>query len=1640
MSDQSQQKGQLSPFLSQWADPKFQAMSWDEQKYARAKLYDSLMQKDPKWAATPAGVQIQAFNAIRDAYPPSFTDQKYDILRQNLEDPAADIAQGHPQRPALRFIYSTGVQMGMTGLLTRGIVNASKAISDTLYGSADRVNKFFGGYTTAPQGNNQIDESALLQRAIGGNKDGVKLAQYLQQKYEKPLSPLIPLIGGQTPTQLLGSALGYGTDLLATAGIAPATAGVRAAAPMVKMGLQAALTGTKGLGRGLAAEVTNIANPAKAPVEGATDTSHGVAETIKSVGTLWGLWAAQGMAFDMLGASFLTGAKQVGVSLLKATFGRGTAALPKAEAFAKTSTGEYTARAQALQRQFKQGVSSPVALDQLGPVMRDWEVGRREALQYSVDNPNAIKDNPVAAMRVGAQLMIDNRNSPIGISTVEDGPGTYRVRQSLEKGGKVLGEHLSLNETESVLYPEWERELDFARGKHDTWSGIWEETKSNAAKEQVKSYELRMNALNDSHPHFRSMRDSLAIVRGLQDRIAPEGAAKVPSEGAMLTYGEVGQIESGGMKSAKLKASLDPSQMNAIAKRGSLVPTDKPTRFSTVSGGDYNAAIIYSNPSPESVYQASLLKAGEYAKNGANAPIEDLAHWELRDKGFDAIEHGNGDVTSLYPRDQIKHVSDAVNKRSREYAAPPAAPKEEIGAPSTTEYSTAYKAPDMLGSERAKADWLMESVYKEGGSIIQKTLTGDYSLQMKGMPPVEGDLARVTDEFLARTTTPSHLRASLEAEGMRLSYDNKSYRIFDDTGHVIGVGDSPYSAMRASGYRPRLIDGRFGPQGLEVMPDGTPFAHTGGIASGSLADVYKFANRFMDVAAEEGKKPISATKDGKLSQGHDGAYSVEIPAWGIREKFGNAADAKEYLGGKYREYGNVQRLANERGFTFSYDAQHGFTLTGTEGTYSCKTMDEVGKVLSKVSDPAWAPGGKYETGFTIKESADATKMPADTEPSYRNTGKDFFDRSRLGQRIASSRAWWSEHFGQNRGTFDQFDRMYKLKGLQKTFTDVQAGERTYNQQHYVDARMAESVMKKYPRLNGEDWVVVKKMQDAVDPDARNNVLNDFGYNIKSPKRFQILDAANDMASLYDTVHNRTGQDPAIMLKDFSPRNVEFKHRNPVRYQDMEMAGPAGMHQLAEATHGGRVPDNMRFMSLNERVAEVDSSAKDENAITAFIRYSELANRWAYMVEPMKAFVKRVYSDDVLKIKDPRIVNTASRYMEEALHSGNSDALDLMRLEGKVGGQVAKSPAASLLKTLTGIGVYGFKRSVGLHIQGGNYALGSGFLGTEAMNNGFRILNEGGQAGLKELFEKGVFSGRRPIFEGFGDTSMGTSLVGRTATRLAQGGTFWIQNDHIMGKGAVYNAASWLFDRHVKPWFDGGQVGDFGRIFNKIKGFRLDEGAADQMEGFLKQGNYPAALHSYAMNMTDQITYQWRPEDQGMALSKGQVAKMWGQVMISPTSYAQALDRLASRGTAADRTKALVTYGKNTALLYGASRLAGLSGSNALPWKVINLRGGPLWQDIVGLTQQPDKKRLDFALKALENMAPVSFVVQAISIVKQFMSDNPWGGFLSMISGSSTPNMRMQSQKALESVPPISWIKQGARTLGNTFSFLNPPRQ
>ncbi len=1602
----SDPKQQLDPFQQQLLDPKFQELSYDEQMRSRMSLFMSKAETSPAWQVADDKARLDTLKNVADSYPPAFSNPSYDVLRKELE-----------ASPAQRFAYSHEVQEGQTSLLVRGTANVMKGITHTIGGFADRVGQFFGG---KPQAG--IDP---IMGALTGDKDALKLAQYLRRRYEKTVN--IPLIGGGTPSQITGSLLGVGTDFAAMRGPAGAVddlveGALKASVPVLKTGIQmaarAGATGTLGVARGFGA--AGMGN-----MEGAIDLTHGIKATAISTGEVFGQWAAQDFVFGLLGRGVGYGLRQTWRAVGKALIGKGTAVLPRAEAFGEVSEGAKTPGAEDIQKRFETGNVAPVSEEQLGPAARDHAQSFREAMDYAKQDPDALLKNPVAATRVGAQIMQQGKNTPFGVAIVPDSAEatnpTWRIRQGPGKGGKVLGEHLSFNEVEMILHDAWKDEKAETQTRYEEWNKRYEQFHTDNDKQIVQSAQLHLEGLNDFHPHLREISDSLDHITQNMDRFAPEGAARKPSEGSMLTYGEVGQLQNLGLKAAKVQIALDPKTLPAISDRGTLVDTHNPTKLETVSGGNFNATVIYSHGAPEPVWQAALSRADEYLKSGTTgATREQLAFWQLRDMGYDAIEHSDGGVTALYPKQQIKHVSDLVNKSSREYIMEPERPIAPATSAAPSEHPTTYRAPVGL-SQWDQFGWLIEAASREGGTQVGKLPSGEYGLVMKGYPPVQGDLGLVVDTFLGRNTTPAHLRASLEDEGMHLRVDKGQYTIIGTDGKPLGNGPTAYDAMLAAKYRPSRIDGRFGPRNVEILPDGSPFEYTAQGVRGTLRDVYQYVNSFMDVAEEEGKRTISTNEVGKLSQGHDGGYTVEIPGWGIHERFESGAEAREYLDGRYKEYDNVQRLANERGFLFTYDAKRGYTLTDVTGTYAIHNIDEAGRILSQKPDPRWGPGGQYEAGVKLKDSAAGVKLPVDTDPAY---AARFPDRSSLGQALSRAKSQIANLFGPTRAYFSRQAREFGHREVAEAFNKLADSIKSRANQDILDVAKIHSLESLY-RFSDEEARLALRVSEAYGEEARTRVFEDHGIPEGSPLRPKILDAARRLdAEFYTPMFQRTGQDAAKMLKDFAPKVRETKVRDPQAYQEMELSGPGGMRKLITNAFGGRVPDDMNFASLHERVADFDATLKEENIFHRAIRYALQANKWFYTGENMANFWKTLHAEGI-----PEEVRLrGQQYIDQVMTGNRSDALKIYQAISRQGKTAPGGvDAISVAKTLTGLGAYGFRPGVAQHVVQSSYLVASGLIGTEAINHGFEVMNKGGAGHLAELFRKGVFTGNSPILKGVGDTSFGANFI----DRLMKSGVFFTQNAHVLSKAAVYDGASWLFDRMIKPWVDGGKIAGWELKSHQIRGYLLDTGARDQMEAFLKQGNYEAAKHVYAQNMTDIATYNWRPEDQGQALNRtGILSRIYGQLMIAPTQFASALARIAGEGSFTDRLTNLATYGKNTAAFYAANKSLGMSGSNLLPWKTISLNGGPLFQYLAQMTsERPGQREMDAVMRFLDSMPPVSWVKQGQTVVKELQAEHPWAAFLTLMGESVTPELRVSGVKG-----PFemfgNWLGRNARAVGS----------
>ena len=137
--------------------------------------------------------------------------------------------------------------------------------------------------------------------------------------------------------------------------------------------------------------------------------------------------------------------------------------------------------------------------------------------------------------------------------------------------------------------------------------------------------------------------------------------------------------------------------------------------------------------------------------------------------------------------------------------------------------------------------------------------------------------------------------------------------------------------------------------------------------------------------------------------------------------------------------------------------------------------------------------------------------------------------------------------------FSGAEKTYGLKGLSKAFADLQDGVKTGANQTFLDIQKVQAIRRMY-NLNGHEEMIVDKVMQALGPDAKEKVLEDFGIAEGDKRRPQIMDAAARLKSeFYDPMYTRTGQDPNAMLVDYASKHHEYKQRNPYQYQDMEFS-------------------------------------------------------------------------------------------------------------------------------------------------------------------------------------------------------------------------------------------------------------------------------------------------------------------------------------------------------------------------------------------------------------------------------------------------------------------------------------------------------
>lgn len=665
----------------------------DNEKFLSASYADQtavrqlFLSKLPEYQALDADTQVKLMNTVASA-PPAYKDKSFLDEQKKLE---ADPMASATLRETMAYSKS------ITGQASNWLAIANSKLPLPW---------------VKPLNN-------LQTKVLQGDPDAKKLSDYLAGKQGvsipmpegvRNLLGKIPVLGVVASPDLvgaLGDLIGVTADIagpnMATGGLAALGRGGTAVASAVKGAL------VKGGAGAMAQAALPLA--AKVATSAATSGAFGVAraalvdpEAVKNaegIAQTFGGWAAADAVFGGLGE---VGALKKAVTRASAVKEAVAGPYPGILRENAGPRAEEMAKAKVL-------ASTDPDFHVQPPAVQDMTLAR--------ENIAAKQGTPDPVARLQQQALVGPlARRGLDTSINANGDGTFRVRELPDAGGEIATvqnpqrgaqpkplDAVTLTEASKEVARRYDtaivssdarlaKETGNLAAKRDLVDRLLPERKVLPLQEPPRSaeaspaYTAAYRAMLEAKKSYASaLIDRKALddyastdvagirsnINGIRETLSAGAEDVVPmASRAAISEGERQMLEgSPGVKVINFTQSVKPDDLRTIGARKVFLDTDNPLRVKGGTLSESNAVGVYSHPMDEGTF-ARLQQAAQVIKQRTGAAVDplDLAHTYAIQAGADAIEHADGSVSLLYPREQTKHVTDFVDPKTGRYYFP----------------------------------------------------------------------------------------------------------------------------------------------------------------------------------------------------------------------------------------------------------------------------------------------------------------------------------------------------------------------------------------------------------------------------------------------------------------------------------------------------------------------------------------------------------------------------------------------------------------------------------------------------------------------------------------------------------------------------------------------------------------------------------------------------------------------------------------------------------------------------------------------------------------------------------------------------------------------------------------------------------
>lgn len=852
--------------------------------------------------------------------------------------------------------------------------------------------------------------------------------------------------------------------------------------------------------------------------------------------------------------------------------------------------------------------------------------------------------------------------------------------------------------------------------------------------------------------------------------------------------------------------------------------------------------------------------------------------------------------------------------------------------------------------------WLRYGAEKEMGGQLLEVAGGKFQLTLKnGTVQIFDNANEVGYQILRHTMDENRLASYLAHDrGLKLKRTSPEgpIQVFQGKQKLYEAADMETLLKDHADLLPKVPD-YLGPELTFVDDNVRVVNYIKSTATGRWDNLLKHLDSFYKQSGKRTQVILSTEKGGRMTlMSNKKQLEVFVPEIGHRKVFSNIKEAKEYLEGGWKSWGEMTQAATAKGMRLvPYQGRYLVAGQGKNSVQVVNNADDLAKVLRDVPTPEWMPelsglSDDVTMNFDIPEGGAFTNLDLITPESIDATSPLLFKglRKVFGDRpFITKMEKWHEAAQQLYRPPDAYMAMLVEKGV---------GDPTLLQ-HF------RGIKNTLGAIEGQDQALITLVNSVwrdkgkwIPIELRRKIAMymDTPLAAKTAKAAELgltpddLRIAERVRYLYGTsaekgLAGRYGIDAEMFQPDYLSRIRKFYMENPGKKY---YAGDT--RRFIQDAFGGTPPKNLTAFFKHLRVNEVASLAMETDPLEIMSKYVRIGNR-EQLLGPIWREADKYVRQNITKI-DPLQIARFELFRSQVMGVPQGVVEKLVQItHGRIWKQLGIKEKA-LNRDLIDLGMnWAYLSSMAFRpwlAVRNVFQVGTTLaprVGNEYVVQAIRKLAKDKTGAIyNSLRAQGVIPAAMPVPGG--DVLQMSKLM----RRLQNAGLRWYKNSDEWERAVAYVAAELRFQNAAAKYTKGilgkGKVAE--EHFMELSGLStMAPDIRNSARGMIAKGQWGSAASLYGKQMAVETMFDYT-KGAGPVAFRGMIGKLFGMMGNYSVYYVENIKRALKYATPAQKIAYATQFVGNSMLFYGAFKTLGINAQNFLPWQPALFTGGPIY--------------------------------------------------------------------------------------------------